>query len=266
MQPLVAPTASEIAFKCCSDIIWVSVFISGLVLFYGLQKAGERAYHRLLTKRQKIDIDKVTFGSYCQSFVHATLILIGSVHAIIHYIHSPTINAGDRYPDIMLYGIISILSASYYAVMFVFEFYLPQSTGLLIVMLIHHVVCGVGQAPIYIFGGSAAVFGAMCFQCEISNLALHISWFSAGFENQWLYRIAGICTLITFPVTRLLVLPYTFYMTFSWLGGIAPDAYIWCAISGEIFIFLMSLCYSINMWQNRTDWLELKLKSEPHED
>merc|ERR1712062_200318 len=120
----------------------------GLFLFYSLQKGGERLHRLLLNDSQKLDIAPIEFGTYCQSIVHATLIFIGSINTIHHHFFNEVEDQTDSNSDYVIYGLITILSASYYSVMFVYEFYLDQSPSLLAVMLIHHVVCGLGQAPI----------------------------------------------------------------------------------------------------------------------
>lgn len=248
-----APSLTEIFYESFTDPIFVTMFISSLIAFQIFQKLGHILWRNCVSKEQKEKSSKWLFGSYVQATLHS-IIFIPAYYVIITY---------DTHDYIYKY--FTIMSCAYYLNMIIYEIVIPQtSIYYMLLMIVHHTICGFVQLPIYCLSawcfqcGILPLLSAYCFQCEISNLFMDISWFAQQFESKIWYKLSGYGILITFPLTRCVIVPIALYKAYDiYDKNIVPMEYYWFAMFGYIFVIIMSLTYSISILINPSPLLKM---------
>jgi len=252
-----APSLSEIFYESFTDPKFVTMFIASLIAFQLFQKLGHILWRNLFSEEQKEKTSKWLFGSYVQATLHS-IIFIPAYYVIITYDTSDYI-----------YKYFTIMSCAYYLNMIIYEIVIPQSSPYyMLLMIVHHTLCGFVQLPVYYLGGILPILSAYCFQCEISNLFMDISWFAQQFESRIWYKLSGYGILITFPLTRCVMVPIALYKAYDiYDKNIVPMEYYWFAMFGYIFVIVMSLTYSISILINPTPLLKMveKVQSDVKE-
>ena len=243
----VQQTMTKAMIGSFTDFSFITVFLISLLFFSILQQIGETVYSNTLTAAQKRKTSRTEFGTYFQSCPHAIIIFFSSLCIIIDE---------NNY----FYKYITILSFAYYFHMTIYEFFVPQTKSYLLLMIVHHIFCGFNQFPVYFFGGIIQVISALNFQCEISNLFMNLSWFAQQFDNEYYYKLSGYGILITYPITRVIILPVAMYKTYTLDLEYVPIEYYWFAICGEIFVLLMSGIYAVYIIINPRKLLDLNLQ------
>ena len=246
---------TELFMKSVMDPSWQMTFVAGLVGCVLFQKLGEILHSRLLTQEQQSKTCKITFGSYVQGIIHAIMLFIGTIFVIHEWIMV------GEYPENRLYKYISVLSTAYYCIVIFYEILIPQSLSLILVMIVHHIFCILGQLPVFYIGSVAQLLSALNFQCEISNIFMGIHWFAQQFEKRDVHYYAGLGILITYPITRIIILPIAIYKFYNLEPGTLPISYVWAVWTGEVFVVLMSTAYTFHLLFNARKVLTLKSKS-----
>jgi len=255
----------EVLLDCISDKPWLCIFISAIVVFLIIQKVGEYMHSRLLSEKKRRLVSAVEFGSYAQSIFHATLTFTGSAAYLSQSLIFSIYVTEEPYLDSLFYRVVTVFSAGYYAQLLWYEMWIPQSAAFRVVMAVHHIFSGLCQAPVFLIGGSLQMLSALSFQCEISNIFMQFSWFAKQFENEGLFRTMGFGILLTYPITRCVILPIGIYYTWELCSGMIPEHFIWFAFVGLCFVFVMSIGYSFHILVNPKVVLVLNPKSEQKE-
>merc|ERR1712204_54874 len=113
--------------------------------------------------------------------------------------------------------------------MTIYEFFIPQTPSYRAVMVIHHIFCALVQFPVYIVWPALQVPSALGLQCELSNIFMDIAWFGQQYEHARVYYYGGIGTLITFPITRIIIFPVLMYVWLDLPDGTVPISWWWLA-------------------------------------
>ena len=79
-----APSLGEIFYESFTDPVFVTMFISSLIVFQLFQKLGHILWHNLVSEEQKERTSKWLFGSYVQATLHS-IIFIPAYYVIITY-------------------------------------------------------------------------------------------------------------------------------------------------------------------------------------
>merc|ERR550525_270877 len=74
--------------------------------------------------------------------------------------------------------------------------------------VIHHVAVGAGMSAILLTHPFLAYVSAMWMMTEGSTIFLDLKIFARIWGIKWLYMVSGVGVLITYPLTRLLWVPY----------------------------------------------------------
>lgn len=247
-------TISDCIFSSLRDSTFVTTLSSSWLFFVTIQKVGERFYDKLLKPHRKPNQPnlKKLCGSYFQSTAHS-LIFIPAYLLIL--------NPNNKHYQ-YLYKLASIYSFSYFLNLSIWEFIIPQTWQYRLVMLFHHIISGMVQFPVSYYGGITPLISALALQCELSNIFLNISWFAEQFGSKKWYKLSGYGQLITYPITRCIILPISTYKLLNLKEGVVPERYRRFALFGQVFVITISSVYYISILSNPNQILTLKLDKE----
>ena len=98
---------------------------------------------------------------------------------------------------------------------------------------------------------------------EFSNIFMITRYFARKWNNEFLFFIAGIGTLIFYPICRLVLTVYCSYLAYYGLFYLfMGSSGIWLVIAANAFVFLLSLYYSITIWMNPKAMYVMKRKQK----
>merc|ERR1712228_439924 len=136
--------------------------------------------------------------------------------------------------------LMNILEISCMHISLFYQFIIPQTNSVRAVMIIHHIFCAFAQFPVYIVW-PLQVSSALGFQCELSNIWLDIAWFGQQYENSKAYYFGGIGSLITYPITRIIIIPIMMYVYMDLPEGTVPFSWWLFACIAQWFVLIMSV-------------------------
>ena len=227
-------TISDCIIASLKDSTFATTLSSSWLFFIIIQKVGEKMYNKFPFKNKKEKDLRLECGSYFESITHSLIFIPACL-----LIANPKSQFFQH-----LYKLSCVYSSAYFVNMAFVECFIPQTWAFRLLMVVHHIFCGLAQFPVYHYGGITPLISALSLQCEISNLFLGISWFAEQFDCKRIHKLAGVGILITFPITRCVILPIGTYKLLKMKDGVVPSEYYKFCLCGQAFVIIMSSVYS----------------------
>ena len=246
---------------------FLTLLFSSCLIFFCLQKIGELLHSTIVKEHRQKKTSAPLLGTYFQSILHVLIVSISSYLMIfkfnsrINELENMTISH-PQFIYIDLYRISTVVSIAYFIMLTPYELFgLEQKKRFRIIMSIHHIICIMGQSLIFLTNPLCSYVSAIGLQCEFSTLFLNIRAFGLAMDNKYLYFIGGIGTFIFYPLTRcfafLFVISTTYDLRYRIMEHIGLNGYL-LAITGQIFVFIMSIGYSFVLLKDPEKLMVLK--------
>ena len=246
-----------------TDPLWICLFLFGCLLFCIIQRIGQRLHSELLSRTQKQSISDKLFGGQCQSMFHSMMVSIVCITLLIKYRIDNFDAISDAENSLIAIGrIVSVLSTSYFLVITIYDGFiyrdLPNNER--IVICIHHILSMLTTAFVYPAKPFGLLLWANIVQVEASTIFLNLRLFGRNFEQKIAFLIGSIGTLISYPLTRIVFLSHTIFLTFSHkveLIGIIGENAVYLVLVCEIFVVLMSTAYFGKIATNASEFMQM---------
>lgn len=244
------PPENFIQFYYCvySNASFQLAFIVGLLIFYSLHKIGcilHRYMNKLDENNKKINMNVIEFGCYFISTFHAIMVSTSSTVILYSYNFESSINS-TAHAYVQWYKILSVLSIAYFFVDICYlVFYFQHKTlKYRLLFIVHHTFGILCMSTVFSTNGYVSYITSLNLMIEWSNVFLNIRIFAKIFSSPLVFYVSGIGVLITYPLTRMVLLAYTMHLAMQpeLEKFMFPGAKI-LVLTACTFVYIMSTVY-----------------------
>ena len=246
---------SQILIAAINDRSFVVSVIIGCIIISTICKIGGIIHSKFVEPHNKHKVHRDNFAQQSAIFFHAIITSVASYLMLFKFTFRPIEeleNLPETDPDffyVKLYRISTVVSISYFMVSIPYELlWYDQPILHRILMIIHHTIALLAQAGCYLTNPLIAYVASFGFQTEFSSLFLTLTCFGRAADSKNVYFIAGLGTMIFYPLTRIGFLAITICRTYelrsNFISHGGVDTFYFVGFLGQIFVLLMSTVYS----------------------
>lgn len=262
----------EIYMATITNYTWIILIIISCTIFFFIQYICVKLYQRFIDHEisEAAQYKAVEFAQMAQSLIHSIVMCMAAIPLFINY--GLDVDASVHQEDnltIIIYKICSVFSTSYFIVATYYDSMILHHSKLIrIGMIFHHFLCIINQSQIFMVTSSGALMSALGIQVELSTVFLCIKSMAKIAYNKRIYYVSGILLMIFYPLTRIVFLPYCFWIVLDskqlfdeWTG---MGAY-YLLLSSFAFVIVMSVYFYCLILRNPTKNYKLRNKESRSE-
>eukprot|EP01084_Bolivina_argentea_P242459 406732_1 len=143
-------------------------------------------------------------------------------------------------------------SASYFILQSVYDcFVVPDhAQGYRLIMVVHHVFSFFAIMVSFLGNEKVIYLQVVGLQCEFSTVFMNLRFFARVFSQEEIFFMSGLCTMITYPLTRVIGGVCSLYEDIrlkQWLILLGGNQLFWWFSFVSFFVIIMSTVYTGHM-------------------
>jgi len=158
----------------------------------------------------------------------------------------------DQIPFVFhIFGILGAFQTAYFFIDGIqILFFFPDKTwSYTVAMTVHHLFAACCSCSLYFMGPYLMYIYAINTLIEFSNIFLNIRYFGKTMQNETLYFIGGVGTLLFYPLFRISLTVYCAYVAyFGSIHLLLGPSVVFLILLTNTFFLLLSTYYSLYLF------------------